>query len=92
MSSNDQTADFQSCIDAGCARNWDDHTPEGKERCRAYAVYEASTDPTTEAELIDQEAEGQPVGDMWRERQHELRGRRAEMGLGDQVAELEVER
>ena len=58
----------------------------------AYEMYEALNDPRDEAELLDQEAEGQPVGDVWRERQQELRELLAEMGLGDQVAEREAER
>jgi hypothetical protein len=58
----------------------------------AYATFEALIDPRDEAELLDQEAEGQSVGDVWHERQRELREVLAEMGFGDQVAEREAER
>jgi len=58
----------------------------------AYVMYEALIDPLDEAELLDQEAEGQPVGDVWRQRQEELRELLAEMGVGDQVAQREAER
>ena len=58
----------------------------------AHAMYEALTDPRDEAELLDQEAEGQPVGDVWRQRQRELHELVAGMGLSDQVAEREAER
>jgi hypothetical protein len=58
----------------------------------AYSMYAALTDPRDEAALLDQETEGQPVGDVWRARQQELRELLAEMGLGDQVAEREAER
>jgi len=65
-----------------------EHTTEDD----AYVMYEALIDPLDEAELLDQEAEGQPVGDVWRQRQEELRELLAEMGLGDQVAQREAER
>jgi hypothetical protein len=58
----------------------------------AYATYEALNDPRDEAELLDQEAEGQSVGDVWHQRQRELREVLAEMGFGDEVAEREAER
>ena len=58
----------------------------------AYAMYEALTDPRDEAELLDQEAEGQPVGDVWAARSQELAQLHAELGLGDLVVEQEAER
>ncbi len=57
----------------------------------AYAMYEALTDPRDEAELLAQEAEGQPVGDVWKARRGELEQLGPQLGLGDQVAELEAE-
>ena len=58
----------------------------------AYAMYEALTDPRDEAELLAQEVEGQPVGDVWEARREELTQLRAELGLGDLVVEQEAER
>jgi hypothetical protein len=58
----------------------------------AYAMYEALTDARDEAELLAQEAEGQPVGDVWEERRRELDELRPLLGLGDLVAEQEAER
>jgi hypothetical protein len=58
----------------------------------AYAMYEALTDPRDEAELLAQEAEGQPVGDVWKARRRELEELCPQLGLGDLVAEQEVER
>ncbi len=43
-------------------------TPEAE----AYAMYEALIDPRDEAELLAQEAEGQPVRDQWEDRRREL--------------------
>jgi hypothetical protein len=57
-----------------------------------YSMYEALIDPRDEAELLDQEAEGQSVCDVWRDRQRELRELLPELGLGHQVAEREAER
>jgi hypothetical protein len=58
----------------------------------AYSMYEALTDPRDEAELLAQEAEGQPVIEVWAARSQELAQLRAELGLGDQVVEQEAER
>jgi hypothetical protein len=57
-----------------------------------YEMYEALTDPRDEAELLDQEAEGQPVMHVWAARSQELAQLRAELGLGDLVVEQEPER
>jgi hypothetical protein len=74
--------------DAAMTDQGDVFTPEDD----AYAMYQALTDPRDEAELIDHEAGGQPVADVWRERQEELRELLAEMDLGDHIAEREAER
>jgi hypothetical protein len=79
---------YQDSEGAAMTDEGDVVTPEDD----AYAMYEALTDPGDEAELLDQEAEGQPIGDVWRERQQELRELLTEMELGDQVAEQEAER
>jgi hypothetical protein len=51
------------CIDAGCDRPWDAHTPEQKEQCSARAEYEALSDPHAEAEIHEEAAIGVPVHD-----------------------------
>jgi hypothetical protein len=61
----------------------------------AYDTYVAATDPSDEALLLAQEAEGQPVGDEWADRLRELEEARDALGLrssGEQVAEQEAER
>ncbi len=59
----------------------------------AYAMYEALTDARDEAELLAQEAEGQPVRDQWEDRRRELDELRPLLTGGRlPAAELEAER
>ena len=64
-----------------------------------YALYEALTDARDEAELLAQEAEGQPIGDEWEARRRELETLRRTLGLPStrvqergRMAEQEAER
>ncbi len=61
----------------------------------AYETYVSATDPSDDALLMDQEAEGQPVGDERNDRVREFEQACDALGLrpsGDQVAEQEAER
>ncbi len=61
----------------------------------AYQTYLSATDPTDDALLMEQEAEGQPVGDERNNRMREFEQARDALGLrpsGEQVAEQEAER
>ncbi len=57
----------------------------------AYAMYEALTDQCDAAELLAQEAEGQPVGDVWEERRRELDELRPLLTGGRQRVDAEPE-
>ncbi len=64
-------------------------TPESE----AYAMYEALIDARDEAELLAQEAKGQPVRDQWEDRGRELDEPRPLLTGGrPQGAEREAER
>ncbi len=61
----------------------------------AYQTYLSATDPSDDALLMEQEAEGQPVGDERNNRMREFEQARDALGLrpsGEQVAEQEAER
>ena len=75
---------------------WHDEPQEGYDLPTpeedAYTMYEALIDPRDEAELLAQEAEGQPVQDQWQDRRRELDELRPVLTGSRPAAEMEADR